>query len=279
MWMLLRTAALAVLALVAVLVAGRGAWLPVAEGLAGWLGAGDALRDGAQLAWPVGPAGLGLGLLLALVVPGVIDQVDTLLHELGHTVMAAAWGARPAGIVLRHDASGHATARWTRQPGPARRIGLAATAFAGMPAPALAAAAGTQLLLVAGARPVLWAAAGVGVVVALLARSAWSLLVAGGLVALALLGLSEALAPWATVAVVAVLTAVALGTALRALRRLVRPLPAGDDAWAVRRQLPLPARLVQVLQVVLSVGVAAWTVWLLLAASGVELRLGERLGL
>ena len=267
MWLLIRLLALASCAVVLLLAAGQGTWLlETADRALEVVGTGPLPReDEAPTGW-IALSGLAVGLLGAAARPSrrLLGQLATLVHELGHTLVAAALGARPSGIVLRHDASGHATARWIGTPGPVRRLSLAATAFVGLPAPAVGAAAGAGLLQVAGPRPVLWSLALAGGVVAVLARSLWSLAVATGFIALAVLGLSEIAEPWAAGAVVGLLAAVALHAGLDAARRLTRPIPAGDDAHAVRRRVRLPARLVQVLQIACTVAAAAWTVWLLL---------------
>jgi hypothetical protein len=279
MWVLIRLAALAGLAAVGVLVFGRGDWLIGAvDRLATLGGLGPLPRDGEALTAPVVATGLLVGAAAAVLGPTrrVVAQLNTLLHELGHVLMAAALGARPAGIVLRHDASGHATARWTGRPGPVRRVSLALTAAAGLPAPAVAAAAGAELLTAAGPRPVLWSLVVAGTVVALLARSLWSVLVAAGLAALAVAGLSAAAEPWTAGAVAALVTAVGLASALDALRRLRWPIPQGDDARAVHRHLHLPPKLVQLLQVATTVAAGVWAGWVLLATAGLEtaVRLG-----
>jgi hypothetical protein len=277
MWPVVRILALAVIAVVGVLVAGHGGWLlDTLDRLAAAGGFGPLPRgDGEPAAWAVA-AGLAAGAAVATLAPlrRVAGQVVTLLHELGHTVVAAALGARPAGIVLRHDASGHATARWRGRPGPVHRVSLAVTAFVGLPAPAVAAAAGTGLLVAAGPRAVLWALVLAGVVVALLARSPWSLLVAAGLAGLAVAALTDAAAPWTAAAVIAALAAVALRSAADALRRLRLPIPAGDDARAVHRRLSLPPRLVLAGQVAVTCAAGVWTGWLLLSLAGVVDALG-----
>lgn len=269
MWPLVRLVALALIAVAVLLAAGQGAWLPgLGERGGGPVGLGSLPGDGAVPALRARVGGLAAGLALGLGAHRLVGQLATLLHELGHTVTAAALGARPSGIVLRHDASGHATARWTIRPGPVRRLALAATAVVGLPAPAVTAAAGAGLLTVAGPRPVLWATAAAGAVVALLARSAWSLVVAVALVGLAVAGLSEMARPWAGAVVVAALTALAAHAAVGALGRLGRPIPRGDDAEAVRRRLRVPARLVQVGQVLGTLGASARALWLLVAPLG-----------
>jgi hypothetical protein len=266
-WTLVRLAALLVLTLVAAVLAGAGevvvaAVAGVAE-LAGWeLATPD---GGTGTTWEGSAVALAAGLAVGLVRPParLVRQVVTLVHELGHTVVAAALGARPSGIVLRHDASGHATARWIGRPSPGRRFALAAVAFAGVPAATVATATGAQLLTLAGPRPVLWSLAAVGVVVASLARSAWSLLIAVAFGGLAVVALRDAAEPWAGAAVVGLLAAVVVRAVLDDLRALRRPLHPGDDARAVGRQVWLPPRVVQVLQVAASTAAGAWTLWLL----------------
>jgi hypothetical protein len=270
MWALIRLLALALATVVVVLALGKGAWLvePV-ERIWELVGVGPLPRDPEAVRPDTAASGLVAGLLAATLRPTrrLLGQLATLLHELGHTLVAAALGARPSGIVLRHDASGHATARWLGRPGPARRVSLAVTAFVGLPAPAVAAAAGAGLLQVAGPRPVLWSLAIAGVLVAVLARSAWSLAVAALFLALALAGLSEPAEPWTAAVVVGLLTAVAVHAGLDALRRLWLPIPAGDDARAVRARIGVPARLTQLLQVAVTASASAWCLWLLLPAA------------
>lgn len=261
---------IAVLAVVVLLLAGQGPWLVDLQ--ARVLGAAPA--GGAPAA---GSTGAVIGMLAGLgasVVPPVaraVAQVVTLLHELGHIVVAAALGARPAGIVLRHDASGHATARWRGDPGPLRRLALAVVALIGLPAPAVAAAAGVELLVVAGPEPVLWSAAIAGTVVALLARSLWSLMVALVLVGLAILALGEAAQPGIAAAAVGLLVAVALSSVLDALPRLTGRIRAGDDARVVASLLRVPARLVRWAQVLAVLAAGGWALWRLLAPTLGEL--------
>lgn len=267
MWTFVRLAALTVLTLVTAVLVGVGETVVAAvtriAALVGWDLATP--EGGAGTAWQASTAAMVGGLAVGLVRPParLVRQVVTLVHELGHTVVSAALGARPSGIVLRHDASGHATARWIGRPSPGRRFALAAVALAGVPAATVATAAGAQLLILAGPRPVLWSLATVGAVVAVLARSAWSLLIAVVFGGLALVALRDAAEPWAGAAVVGLLTAVVVRAVLDDLRALGRPLHAGDDARAVGRQVWLPARVVQAVQVALSTAAGAWTLWLL----------------
>lgn len=273
MWILVRAVALLVLALVGGLLAGHGGWLlDAADRATDGVGPRWLPRDGVDLTWQVAATGLVTGTAATAWRRSrrVLGHLATLLHELAHTLVAAAWGARPAGIVLRHDASGHATARWTDGSGLRRRLGLAATAFAGLPGPAVAAATGAQLLLLAGPRAVLWSLAAAGVLVALLARSVWSLLAPVVLSGLAVAGLTDQGEPWTEGAVVAVLAAVALTSATDAMQQLRLRAPVGEDARAVRDQLRLPSGLVQTTQVVITAAAAGWTVWLLLTGAGID---------
>jgi hypothetical protein len=257
MWMLLRLAAIVILLVMGALIAGQGERL---------FGIGLVRpRSGEDPASAVVLGGVSLGAVVALVRPldRVVGQLVTLLHELGHTIVAAALGARPAGIVLRHDASGHARARWVRRTTPARRFALATVAFAGVPAAAALSAAGAQLLLIAGPNAVLWSLAVAGAVVAVLARSPWSLLVAGGLGALAVAALRDAAEPWAAGVVVGLLTATAIKTTYDNARAVGHPIRAGDDARAVGERLLLPARVVQLVQILVAGALSGWTLWLL----------------
>jgi hypothetical protein len=269
MWPLVRLLALAVLAVLVVLATGQGGMLlDGVDAALGLLGLGPWPTDAEAVTSWAALGGLLGGLVLALGAPRPLSQVATLLHELAHTLVSAALGARPSGIVLRHDASGHATARWVQRPGPVHRLSLAATAFVGLPGPAVAAAAGAGLLQAVGPRAVLWATAAAGAIVAALARSAWSLVVAVTVAGLALAGLADAAEPWIAGVVVALLAAVAVHAAIDALRRPLRPIHPGDDAHAVRRRLRVPARLVQVLQVLVTVAAAAQALRLLLPPGG-----------
>lgn len=270
MWPLVRLLALIVLVLTVLLAVGRG---DVLVDVTRWVGdvlgesgAGNGPR-------PTGPSPLGSsrlafvgGVAVAVLPPGrgALRQLVTLLHELGHTVAAAALGARPNGIVLRHDASGHATARWVGRPTPARRLALAVVAFVGVPAAPVAAVAGAQLFLLAGPEAVLWAVATAGIAVAVLARSAWSLLVAALVAALALVGLRDAAAPFATAAVITLLTAMAVASLRVSGSALRSPLRDGDDARVVASHLLLPGRFVRVVQHVIATAASLGTFWLLL---------------
>lgn len=269
MWLLLRVGALALLLTVGVLAVGRGEWLfRVLDTLSGPRGVTSLRRTSTDPSPLATVGGLALGSVAALVHPArhAVGQVVTLLHELGHTVVAAALGARPRGIVLRHDASGHATARWVGRPTPLRRVALATVAFVGLPAAAAVSVAGVGLLALTGPRAVLWGVAAAGIVVGLLARSAWSLLVAVVTAGLAVATLGDAAEPWAVSLVIALLTAVAIKTTYDNLRRLRRPIHSGDDARVVGHHLRLPARLVQFVQVCLGAVLSGYAVWLLLPA-------------
>lgn len=261
MWSLVRALALVTVALVVALLGGAGP--AIVDGVQRFTGAADA-------AWLLGPepatstslwVGAAVGAAAALLRPtaAAIRQLVTLLHELGHTLVAAAAGARPAGVVLRHDASGHATARWVGDAGPGRRVVLAAVAVVGLPSPVAATAAGAAALVLFGPEPVLWATAAAGVLVAVLARSAWSFAVALACAGLALAALRDAVAGWATAIVVALLVAVAVRATVDAARRVGRPIAAEDDARAVTAQLRLPARAVLVAQVAVTVLLALRT--------------------
>lgn len=272
-WALVRVAALAVLGAVGLLLVGQGGLLVDAlDRVLGVVGAADGLSGaGAEVSPQATVAGLAAGVMMALARPAdrVIDQLVTLLHELGHTVVAAALGARPAGIVIRHDASGHATARWVGRQGLWRRLALALVAFAGVPAAGAASVAGGKLLLVAGPQLVLWGFAAVGVVVAALARSAWSQLVAVCLAGLALAGLHDTAEPWIAGAVVAVLAATAVEATFDSLRALGRPLGRGDDARTAARCVRLPASVIRLVQAAAAIAFGVWTVWLLVLDVGV----------
>lgn len=267
-WLLVRCVAVVTLVTVVLLAAGSGGRvLDVLDPLLpdGWaLPSPDASSTRTEVV-----VATVVGSVVAVVRPAsaVVRQLVTLLHELGHTVVAAALGARPRGVVLRHDASGHATARWIGRPGWRRRVALAIVAVTGLPAPAVAAAAAAALLGLVGPEVVLWCLAGAGVTVAVLARSAWSLLVPGLVAAGALVAVRDEAEPWAASLVVVVVVATVVRASLDAVRALRRPLAAGDDARVVGRNLKLPARAVQTVKVLAVVGVSAWTVRLLLSVS------------
>jgi hypothetical protein len=256
MWLLLRVLALTVVAAVVTLAAGGDELVVRLAGRGAELvGLGPpASGPGAELGATATAVTLAAGVVLALAAPSArgVRQVVTLVHELGHTVVAAALGARPSAIVLRHDASGHATARWVGRPTPARRLALAVVAAAGTPATTVGTWAGAQLYVAAGPRPVLWSLAAAAAVVAVLARSAWSLVIAVALGGAAVATLRDAAAPWAGAIVVGGLAAVAVRAVADDVRTLRAPITAGDDARAVARQLWLPARLVRTLLVATS---------------------------
>jgi hypothetical protein len=273
MWTLIRLFALALLAVLALLVAGAGeAVYAGAADLAGRLGLDLPAREPAGLEAGVVIGGLLVGLVLSAPrgrgIGGATSHAVTLLHELGHVLIAAACGARPAGIVLSHDASGHATSRWTQRRGPLARAQRAATAFFGYPAPATFSAAGAAMLVGFGPRAVLWSLAGAAALVAVLARSGWTFLVAGALGAVAVVSLSERAAPYAVGVAVAVLVAVAVHNAILEVRRSFRPMSGGHDAFAVRREIAIPARLTMTVQSLWTVAAAGWTLWLIHRAVG-----------
>jgi hypothetical protein len=263
MWLLLRVLALTALGLLVTTAVGAGDVLVrFAARSVELVGVPIALGPGGEVGTTASFTAIGAGVAVAVVRPSrrAVRQVVTLVHELGHTVVAAALGARPSAIVLRHDASGHATARWVGRPSPARRIALAAVAAAGTPAATIGTLAGAQLYVLSGPRPVLWSLAAAGSVVALLARSAWSLAVAVTLGGLALVGLRDAAEPWAGAVVVVTLTAVAVRAVVDDVRTSRAPISDGDDARAVGRQLWLPARLVRTLLVATSASAGVATV-------------------
>ena len=273
MWFLVRLAALTVLVTVGVLVAG------VAEVVLAGIDRAVSpvgLRLPAMAPATLTPVVVVGGGLVGVVLGGpwagragkALAHTETFLHELGHVLVAAACGARPTGVVLDHDASGHATASWRQRRGPLPRLQRAAVAWFGYPAPPTFAAAGAALLVVAGPRPVLWAVLGAAALVTVLARSAWTLVVTTGLGLVALASLSDRAAPQAAGVAVALLTAIVMHHTVTTWRRVVRRLPDGHDAFTVREQLGVPARLVQVLQAVWSLVAATWTVVLLAGSIG-----------
>ena len=270
MWIVVRLIAVAALAAGGVLLAGHGTWLLVTlDSFAAKFRAGPVMAGReTPLEWPVAAGGLLVGLAAASWPPAarLVSHLTTLLHELGHVVVAAALGGRPSGIVLRHDASGHARTRWLGRATPLRRFAIATVAFSGRLAPPAAAAVGAQLTLVAGPRGVLWSLTAAAVVVTILARSPWSLLVALALAAVAATALTDAMAPASAGAVVALLGGIALSSIYDQVRVLRSRVVAGDDAVVVARELRLPVRLTRLCQVTVAMSLAVWTLWLLLSS-------------
>jgi hypothetical protein len=273
MWTLIRLLALALTAVLAMLVVGAGeALYELAADLAGRASLELPAREPAELDAVVVATGLLVGLALSdpwgRGIGSATSHAVTLLHELGHVLVATACGARPAGIVLSHDASGHATSRWIQRRGPFARAQRAATAVFGYPAPATFAAAGAAVLVGFGPRPVLWSLTGAATLVAVLARSGWTFLVASALGAMAVVSLSERAAPYAVGVAVALLVAVAVHNAILEARRFARPMSGGHDAFAVRREIAVPARLTMTVQALWTVAAAGWTLWLIYRAVG-----------
>jgi hypothetical protein len=273
MWTLIRLLAITLTVVLVLLVVGAGeAVHELVTDLADRAGLELPAREPAGLDTVVVVAGLVVGLVLAdprgRGIGSATSHAVTLLHELGHVLIAAACGARPAGIVLSHDASGHATSRWTQRRGPLARVQRAATAFSGYPAPATFAAAGAAILVAFGPRAVLWSVAGAAALVAVLARSGWTFLVAGAFGAVAIVSLSERAAPYVVAVAVALLVAIAVHSAILEARRFFRPMSEGHDAFAVRREIAIPARLTMTVQSLWTVAAAGWTVWLIHRAVG-----------
>ena len=95
--------------------------------------------------------------LLTLLVPAAWRWTRiavTVVHELGHAVVGMMAGRRFTGLVLRPDMSGH-----TVTVGRTRGFGLAASTWAGYPAPALVGAGVARLALEGWAPPLLAAGA------------------------------------------------------------------------------------------------------------------------
>jgi hypothetical protein len=115
---------------------------------------------------------VALALVLARPTWRVVRVAVTLVHELGHAVVGLAVGRRFLGFVVRGDMSGHAITA-----GPARGPGLAATTWAGYPAPAVVGAAVTWLAVRGWAAPVIGVALAVLVIVAVRVRSLFTGLV------------------------------------------------------------------------------------------------------
>ncbi|WP_420110476.1 M50 family metallopeptidase [Pseudactinotalea sp.] len=205
------------------------------------------------------PAELGIvaAVALALVLVPPLWQVArlgvTLVHELGHALVGILVGRKFTGFVLRGDASGHAVTKG-RGSGP----GLAATTWAGYPAPALL-AAGIAVAVGRGwAAPVL-AVLGLVLVVALVqVRSLLTAVVTIG----ALAGVAALWwfgGPLLQAQVLTGLAAVLLVGAWRHLVAAARDTSAGNDARVLARLARLP-RPVWILTFALVCGWATWVV-------------------
>ena len=273
MWPLMRLASVTLVAAIVVLVLGLAdeAYRLLTAAVSA-VGRDLAVPTGAELPPVVTAVAAAVGLAVSdprrRGLGRAVSHAVTFLHELGHVLVAAACGARPSGVVLNHDTSGHATSRWRAGSGPIRRLQQAAVATFGYPAAPTFTAAGAALLVFAGPRPVLWAIAGAAVLVAVLARSLWTAVVAGVLGAVAAVALSDVGVPYAAGVAVALLVAVAVNKVVVEVRRYRRPIAHGHDALAVRRLVGVPARLVQTVQLTWSVAAAGWTLWLIWRAVG-----------
>lgn len=177
----------------------------------------------------------------------------TLVHELGHAVIGVAVGRRFTGFVLRGDASGHAVTH-----GRGRGPGLAATTWAGYPAPALLAAGLAAATGRGWAAPVL-AVLGLVLVVALVrVRS-----VLTGVVTIGTLAGVAALWWWGEghlqAQVLVGAAAVLLVGAWRHVVVAARDTSPGNDARVLARLTRLP-RVVWLATFVLVCAGAAWVV-------------------
>lgn len=177
----------------------------------------------------------------------------TLVHELGHALVGIAVGRRFTGFVLRGDASGHAVTR-----GPSSGPGLAATTWAGYPAPALL-AAGLAVAAGNGWAPPVLAVLGLVLVVALV--QVRSLLTAAVTVG-SLVGVGSLWwwgVPQLQAQVLLGLAAVLLVGAWRHLASAMKDASVGNDARVLARLTRVP-RLVWLGTYVLVCGGAAWVV-------------------
>lgn len=194
----------------------------------------------------------------------------TVVHEMGHVVVARLCGRRIQGIRLHTDTSGLAITR-----GRPRGVGMALTALAGYPAPGLAGLVMAWAATTGRAGGALLLLEGLLLVTLALVRNAWGLVV----VVVALLGtgvvLLEVSATAATAAVLVLGLFLATGS-LRAACDLCAAHRRGDasqsDAVSVRDALALPAPLSLALFVLVTCACAAaslWTVGAVLVATAV----------
>jgi hypothetical protein len=260
MWPLVRLVASVLVLLVGLSVAGLGGWAIDAGGeLLARVGAPPPTVEPPDLA----AVGLGTAVLLGLVLgrTSPVAHAVTLLHEFAHVLVATACGARPTGVVLHRTGGGHATYRFPARGRVRGRLYEATTAAAGYPAAAVFAAAAAALLALAGPRPVLWVTAAVAVVVTLLSRSWWAAAVSLALGALAIVALSERAEPYATGAVVALTVALSSRNLAEEVRGLRGRVPHGHDARKVQDALHLPAGLVRLMQVAVTLAATGLVAW------------------
>ncbi len=91
----------------------------------------------------------------------------------------------------------------------------------------------------------MWALAGAGAVVAVLARTPWTALMAAATTAFAVVSLSDRAAPYVAGVTAALLVAAGPSATANAFAlATARPLSARHDAMTVRDQMRLPARFV-----------------------------------
>lgn len=198
-------------------------------------------------------AGVALAVVLIPPVWRVARLGVTLVHELGHALVGIAVGRRFTGFVLRGDASGHAVTR-----GASSGPGLAATTWAGYPAPALL-AAGLAAAVGRGWAPPVLAVLGLVLLVALV--QVRSLLTAAVTIA-ALLGVGALWwwgSPQLQAQVLLGLAGVLLVGAWRHLIAAMQDVSVGNDARALARLTRAP-RVVWLATYVLVLGGAAWVV-------------------
>lgn len=195
----------------------------------------------------------------------VLRQASTIIHEMGHVLMAWVSGRRVSGIRLHSDTSGVTVSVGRRQ-----GIGMLLTALGGYPAPGLLALGMAALLTAGHAGAALTLYQAVVLLALLLSRNAVGIL--SCLLSLGATGLiwwhNDPLIVTYTVVALAVFYAVAgvRGTfdviRLHARRR---PEAAGTDASLAARSwraLPLPPFLWLSFFLLVSVGSAAGVVWM-----------------
>jgi hypothetical protein len=210
---------------------------------------------------PPEPAAVGLvAVVFALALAAacyrptwlVLRYADTLTHELGHALVAAALGGRPGAVSIRMDSSG--LAQWSGNMGRIRR---SVVALAGYLAPPLVGLSGLQSYRAG--YSTLWLAVAAAVcltAVLVLLRNLFGFIVAASVSAalVTVLTYLPDLAPMATVFASTVLVVSGARSALGHLR--LRDMT-GSDAVAVREALFIPARLVAAGQLVVAVALGA----------------------
>lgn len=231
----------------------------------------EALRLGAwaqPATWQIaGAAAAGLVLAHPKVAWPALRRLLTLFHEAGHVAIATVYGARPHGLVVNGDGSGHAAFAWPRRRTPLRRFAHASVAFAGEVSAPLFVLASVHLLLTVGPLPVWGLLAAVGAAALLLSRSLLAFTLAGLVVAAAATALSPQLASWSFSAAVVLLAALTATSAIDLFQKLSGgTFDAGSDQRVVAAKVFVPARIVMVAQTLIG--------WAATAAAGYTLAVG-----